>query len=49
MANVCTLRDTKSMESKKIQGQGYRLGSAHEQELEEALRDSIKSNSELIG
>ncbi|CAH1768709.1 326_t:CDS:1 [Entrophospora sp. SA101] len=37
------------MESKKIQGQGYRLGSAHEQELEEALRDSIKSNSELIG
>jgi len=48
MANVRTLRDTKSMESKKIQGQGYRLGSAREQELEEALRDSIKSNSELI-
>ncbi|CAJ0829418.1 16152_t:CDS:2, partial [Entrophospora sp. SA101] len=38
---------TKSMESKKIQGQGYRLGSAREQELEEALRDSIKSNSEI--
>ncbi|CAJ0834875.1 9746_t:CDS:2, partial [Entrophospora sp. SA101] len=35
------------MESKKIQGQGYRLGSAREQELEEALRDSIKSNSEI--
>ncbi|CAJ0913709.1 5890_t:CDS:1 [Entrophospora sp. SA101] len=48
MANVRTLQDTKSMESKKIQGQGYRLGSAREQELEEALRDSIKSNSELI-
>src|SRR6185369_16845649 len=48
MANVRTLQDTKSMESKKIQGQGYRLGSAREQELKEALRDSIKSNSELI-
>ena len=47
MANVRTLRDTKSMESKKIQGQGYRLGSARKQELEEALRDSIKSNSEI--
>ncbi|CAJ0826001.1 4233_t:CDS:1 [Entrophospora sp. SA101] len=47
MANVRTLQDTKSMESKKIQGQGYRLGSAREQELEEALRDSIKSNSEI--
>ncbi|CAH1769737.1 3630_t:CDS:1, partial [Entrophospora sp. SA101] len=47
MAKVCTLQDTKSMESKKIQGQGYRLGSAREQELEEALRDSIKSNSEI--
>ncbi|CAJ0834710.1 17452_t:CDS:2, partial [Entrophospora sp. SA101] len=35
------------MESKKIQGQGYRLGSAREQELEEALRDSIKSNTEI--
>ncbi|CAJ0833668.1 17353_t:CDS:2 [Entrophospora sp. SA101] len=35
------------MESKKIQGQGYRLGNAREQELEEALRDSIKSNSEI--
>ncbi|CAJ0911782.1 5198_t:CDS:1, partial [Entrophospora sp. SA101] len=48
MANVRTLQDTKSMESKKIRGQWYRLGSVREQELEEALRDSIKSNSELI-
>src|SRR5437763_1243677 len=47
MAKVRTLQDTKSMESKKIQGQGYRLGSTREQELEEALRDSIKSNSEI--
>nr|CAG8663888.1 11964_t:CDS:2 [Entrophospora candida] len=47
MANVRTLQDTKSMESKKIQGQGYRLGSTREQELEKALRDSIKSNSEI--
>ena len=47
MAKVRTLQDTKSMEPKKIQGQGYRLGSTREQELEEALRDSIKSNSEI--
>nr|CAG8568408.1 3410_t:CDS:2 [Entrophospora candida] len=47
MAKVYTLQDTKSMESKKIQGQGYRLGSVCEQEFEEALHDSIKSNSEL--
>ncbi|CAG8635572.1 8961_t:CDS:2 [Paraglomus brasilianum] len=47
MAKVRTLQDTKSVESKKIQGQGYRLGSTREQELEEALRDSIKSNSEI--
>ena len=47
MAKVRTLQDTKSMESKKIQGQGYRLGSTCEQELEKALRDSIKSNSEI--
>ncbi|CAH1771223.1 8057_t:CDS:1, partial [Entrophospora sp. SA101] len=40
MANVRTLRDTKSMESKQIQGQGYRLGSVREQELEDALRVS---------
>ncbi|CAJ0889737.1 12278_t:CDS:1 [Entrophospora sp. SA101] len=36
------------MESKKIQGQGYRLGSVCEQELEDALRVSSKTNSELI-
>src|SRR4051812_48016640 len=47
MANVRTLRDTKSMESKKIQGEGYRLGSIREQELEVALHNSIKSNSEI--
>ncbi|CAG8639508.1 7798_t:CDS:2 [Ambispora gerdemannii] len=47
MVKVRILQDTKSMESKKIQGQGYRLGSTREQELEEALRDSIKSNSEI--
>ncbi|CAJ0842742.1 9524_t:CDS:2 [Entrophospora sp. SA101] len=47
MANVRTLRDTKSTESKKIQGEGYRLGSIREQELEVALHNSIKSNSEI--
>nr|CAG8563169.1 14964_t:CDS:10 [Entrophospora candida] len=47
MAKVYTLQDTKSMESKKIQGQGYRLSNVREQEFEEALHDSIKSNSEL--
>ncbi|CAG8621034.1 3856_t:CDS:2 [Acaulospora morrowiae] len=47
MVKVCTLQDIKSMESKKIQGQGYRLGSTHEQELEKALHNSIKSNSEI--
>ncbi|CAJ0910873.1 2849_t:CDS:1 [Entrophospora sp. SA101] len=36
------------MESKQIQGQGYRLGSVREQELEDALRVSSKTNSELI-
>ncbi|CAJ0823507.1 2551_t:CDS:2 [Entrophospora sp. SA101] len=36
------------MESKKIQGQGYRLGSVCEQELEDASRVSSKTNSELI-
>nr|CAG8556955.1 2401_t:CDS:2 [Entrophospora candida] len=36
------------MESKKIQGQGYRLGSICKQELEDALHVSSKTNSELI-
>ncbi|CAG8831141.1 13550_t:CDS:2, partial [Gigaspora rosea] len=40
MANICTLRD--------INSKGHRLGSTREVELEEALRDSCKSNSELI-
>ncbi|CAG8781959.1 9707_t:CDS:2 [Dentiscutata erythropus] len=40
MANICTLRD--------INSKGHRLGSIREVELEEALRDSCKSNSELI-
>ena len=40
MANVHTLRD--------INSKGYRLGSTREMELEEALCDSCKSNSELI-
>ncbi|RHZ79483.1 hypothetical protein Glove_144g57 [Diversispora epigaea] len=40
MANVHTLRD--------INSKGYRLGSTREIELEEALRDSCISNSELI-
>nr|CAG8520371.1 1175_t:CDS:2 [Entrophospora candida] len=42
MAKVHTLQDTKSMESKKIQGQGYRLGSICKQELEDALHVSRK-------
>ncbi|RHZ79708.1 hypothetical protein Glove_141g104 [Diversispora epigaea] len=40
MANVRTLRD--------INSKGYRLGSTREVELEEALRDSCITNSELI-
>jgi len=40
MANIRTLRD--------INSKGYRLGSTREVELEEALRDSCKTNSELI-
>ncbi|CAG8780902.1 10851_t:CDS:2, partial [Cetraspora pellucida] len=40
MANICTLRD--------INSKGHRLESTREVELEEALRDSCKSNSELI-
>ncbi|RHZ43987.1 hypothetical protein Glove_784g18 [Diversispora epigaea] len=40
MANVHTLQD--------INSKGYRLGSTREVELEEALRDSCITNSELI-
>ncbi|KAF0420612.1 hypothetical protein F8M41_006927 [Gigaspora margarita] len=40
MANVHTLRDISS-------NKGYRLGSMHEQELEETLHHSLKSISEL--
>ena len=40
MANICTLRD--------INSKGHCLGSTRGVELEEALRDSCKSNSELI-
>ncbi|CAH1760690.1 3444_t:CDS:2 [Entrophospora sp. SA101] len=42
MAKMHTLQDTKSMESKKIRGQGYRLGSIRKQELKDALHVSRK-------
>ncbi|RHZ82012.1 hypothetical protein Glove_115g104 [Diversispora epigaea] len=47
MANVHTLKNTNlDIKYPTIQ-KGHRLGSTREQELEEALRNSIKSNSEL--